>query len=463
MKQTFRLVVVLLVSASLVVVPMRKADAFVAAAAPILVTAGGPVVWTVAALAALVAAGTAIWAIKFKDSGTDVLELELNSKNTQRVPSGWTAASPASNPPVPPGTAGSIVTTYWTVAGTGQNNTTYTTPLAACQAFFGGACTSVSGPYTPGNGSCASGSNPRYCAVPQNTTINDNVVTTCPTGYTLSGSSCNLSNASIVPFPNDNVARKKISAGAWVDDTRDTDTLPGGVTAGSTTMTVKQGTQTTTVTLNGDGTITAKNVTGNGDGTSTVTTLKTSAPSGAADGGTNSQQVTSGQAAGEGDTATETAPNTCAGGPCATEGTQLANKALLQDMSTNGVKQNEQDSTWSSARSAATTKGTTLDTAVSDAQTKFAAASTGGVASLGVTGLGEHTPASSHEQGTLLHALFPSPATCAAVTFGGYRTGFTLDICPVVAIAKPIVEWLLYGLTLFYIYALFWRRKQEQR
>jgi len=83
----------------------------------------------------------------------------------------------------------------------------------------------------------------------------------CPSGYVLSGSNCNLSNASIVPYPSDGVSTYiNDGAGKFMLDPRDPDIPAANLSglAGQSSVTQKStdGKQSSTTTLNPDGSIT---------------------------------------------------------------------------------------------------------------------------------------------------------------------------------------------------------------
>ena len=292
---------------------------------------------------------------------------------------------------------------------------------------------------------------------------NITVSNTCPSGYTFSAGSCVLTDAPAVPFPSDGKAKRKVESGTQTADPRDPDTgLPPGVTSTPTSITVKSGTTTTTTTINPNGTVTVKAVVGNGNGTSTSTTVTTApADPGAADGGTNATGVTEKVVPGEGDAVTEetVAKIDCGGVPCATEGTQLANKALLQDMKDNGLKIKEDAPAWATQKNTAETGITTTTTAFTTHEGKFTTAQTSGIGALGVSGLSDFTAPGTHAQPGIPGIFVPSAACAPVVSTWGSRS-ISFDVCPVANFVKPILEWFLYGLAILYVYGAFWRRPQ---
>jgi len=447
---------VYLMALALVVAPLRRAEAFVApAAAPVLITAGGPVVWTIAALSALAAAGVAILAVKFKDSGgADVATVHVNPKSVKPVPAGWSAGLPG-EVPVPPGTTGSITQYECPTYGfsTGACASRFDTIEQACIATMANANRTYSD--SSATHCWDVGHNADYGAA--------GVYTTCPTGYTLTSGTCNLTNAAVVPYPSDGVGQTSTVPGTVTDDSRDPDnTLPSNVTKTASRVTVKEGTKTTTIDINADGGVTVTQLVPNGNGTSTKIAVKTSAPdAGATDGGTRAVGVEQSVVSGEGDSSSETPATSCAGGPCATEATQLANKALLQDLKDNGVKTDEQAATWATAKSAADTKITAADAAISNHTSKLTTIAGGGNSSgLGVSGLSNYVAPSSGES-TGLESAIPAAASCQALSGSAFGRSWSVDICPVVNATRVILEWGLYVMTLAYVFFALLRPRER--
>jgi hypothetical protein len=321
--------------------PVQRANAFVAPlAVPYVVTSTGQVIaWTAAAVSALVASGVAIWAVKFKDSGgNDALIVHTNSKSPKPTPSGWTPGA-AGAAPVPPGTAAQ------------QQNVT------GCTSNLGGNQSGAFGPAPGGSIACVQAIDAALGAfsftgitldpgdqwhanVPETggTAFGSiATVTACPTGYTVSGGSCTLTNASVVEYPSDGVGQKSSVGGSFSDDTRDPDNAaPSNVTTTAPQVTVKEGSTTTKIKIEADGSVTISTSIPNGNGTTSTTTLKTSAPNaGASDGGVNAIGLSTALTQGEGESNTEAAGDACGGVPCATEGTQAQNRALLEQIKTN--------------------------------------------------------------------------------------------------------------------------------
>ena len=239
-----------LIILTLALPPARTAHAFApAVAAPILITAGGPVVWGVAALAALVAAGTAVLAVKWKDaSNNDVLEVQLNPKQPQTVPSGWTAGAQPYLAPVPPNTTGSVLN--YGIAFCGVSG--YSSPqlaATACNAAVGNPYLQPIYGTQAANGGCVVGGDCFTNGAVDNGVAPIYSYSVCPPGYSLQSNVCTLTNAPAVPYPSDGKAKRKVESGTQTADPRDPDTgLPPGVTSTPTVITVKSGTSTTTTT-----------------------------------------------------------------------------------------------------------------------------------------------------------------------------------------------------------------------
>lgn len=466
-RRVLRALVVALVSVALVVTPCRKAEAVFVV--PVLVGAAlvfdsGTLAASYAAAAAAITAGAALLSWKLKDSGgAEVMNVRVNPKAAQRVPSGWTAGSPASAAPVPPGTAGSIVTSYYYTYGTGQNQTTYTTCQAAVVAWFGAGHTCI---VNTGHSICiASADN---CDATNNTGVITNNVTTCPSGYSLSGGTCNLTNAAIVVKPSDNIADADGTGSTVAFDPYDPDTssVPASVqVAGdnkSITVTDSNGTVKQRMTWNNDGTLTWENWTGNGNGTSNYERLDFGAAnSGAANGGRvatgGAKQIVVGEGSTTGNTTAATAPCT----DCAKESTLQSVKTGVDSLVNDGVKVNEQASSWSGSKSASDTAQSNATSAFDDHKSKLDAIKAGGNSSgLGVEGLANYTPPSSPDA-TGYGALIPASSSCSplSVTVHGHTS--SVDICTIANATRSILEWGLYAMTFLYVLFAFYRREEK--
>src|SRR6185503_1147887 len=216
------------------------------------------------------------------------------------------------------------------------------------------------------------------------------------------------------------------------------------------------------VKVNGDGTLSIETHVGNGNGTTTVTKLTTAAPNAAApDGATNASGVSSSVVTGEG-TAETTTPVT--GGDivcinCAIETTQQQVKTAVESLKNDGVKLKEDAPTWATQKATAESAQTATTAAADALEQKFTSVAGSGLSALGVPGLSDFSAPGAHSQ-PQVPGLFVQPAACAPVISAWGSKSISFDVCPVANILKPIFEWFLYGLTVLYVYAAFWRRPQ---
>jgi len=280
-----------------VIAPMEQTKA----AFPIPLVAGAALVFENGALASGYAAaialmGAAVYAISLpKSGGGEALNIRVNPKASPKTPAGWTASGTAGAAPVPPGTAGSVPTygvPFYGCSGFSTDQAAANCASAAQIASFGaGASSHGHMSYTETTAGCSVG-NPCYV---NHHPISGHIPTTpgaigaaCPTGYTLSGATCNLTSASSVPYPADDIAQGKLDGGVVTLDSRDPDNSspPSEVSIGSGTITVSSTGRRITLQSQPDGTATITTVTGRGDGTSDREVITLSpADSGAANGG----------------------------------------------------------------------------------------------------------------------------------------------------------------------------------
>lgn len=159
----------------------------------------------------------------------------------------WPSNLPPSTLSVIPGT------TYWRVHN--FNGVWYGSQVDAANAF----CATYNPPltYDSVNNYCSNGSIHGGALSFDSYTS----AVSCPSGYTLSGSICNLSNANLVKYPSDGVVSLMVDAtGKFIADPRDPDGLPSNLAgiSGQSSITQKSadGKQTQTTTANPDGSIT---------------------------------------------------------------------------------------------------------------------------------------------------------------------------------------------------------------
>lgn len=178
---------------------------------------------------------------------------------------------------LPPSTTSPIVSTtngVWNVSGKPETNSSSAT--AACQAVtsYNQSLLPVAQLYSQNYWVC------KYTVAPYQNVWADAVSPTCPggtgsfdassnyscntnscpSGYTLSGSSCNLSNSSLVKYPSDGISTYvSDGAGHFVLDPRDPDLPASNLSgiAGQSSVTQKSadGKQSSTTTQNTDGSI----------------------------------------------------------------------------------------------------------------------------------------------------------------------------------------------------------------
>lgn len=195
--------------------------------------AGGSSYASLAALAGGI--GAALWSVDIKDQSTGAASMRVRvaPDAPARVPGGWTPAANPANDPIAPSSAAQ--STLWGNANNG-GPWVYSSALEACQQ------TSVAGSYNHvvyANGtysSCYGGAGAYCCWYLYNGSSSGNTgmtgVVGCPTGYSVSGSSCTLANSNVVAIPPDLECGVKISGGVISYDSRDPDctgTAPSGV------------------------------------------------------------------------------------------------------------------------------------------------------------------------------------------------------------------------------------------
>lgn len=192
------------------------------------------------------------------NSTSNQLTVKLNPKDPLPTPAGWNAPASGSIFPTPPSTtAGIYGPPYMTVKGS------FSTQSAACAAFDDATHKYTSGGYlNTTQMTCVMTYTPTGATTTPSGTIN--LTLGCPSGYTLSGSTCNLTTSANVKKPADNNCQITRSGNAYSVDPQDPDCASGQpamlgstIAANSITMTRNDG-STASVTLNADGTATAK-------------------------------------------------------------------------------------------------------------------------------------------------------------------------------------------------------------
>lgn len=271
-----------------VVLPAHAFGFLLAPIVPWLVTSEG------VASVASVAVHAAIFSIVFKDDSSTpanandgkltvmlATKAELPNRPSGSGFSNYSGPVYPAYQPVPPSSVTGGISSIFTVSGLGGNSTS---ALLACQntvttwCIGDGSCSSIAATNVTSSTFGCSGT----ASNGSHTTSSGSISNTCPSGYSVSGSNCNLSNAAIVQKPSDGkrtVARS--SNTAFTADPLDTaDSLPAEVTvsAGDFQMLDQYGT-VVNVHLNSDGTGYIIQNKPNSDGaTSTKTTINLGAP-----------------------------------------------------------------------------------------------------------------------------------------------------------------------------------------
>lgn len=189
------------------------------------------------------------------------LTVQLNPKNPLPTPEGWTAPVPPSTTPTPPSTASADG--RWTFDGQ-----FFSDPESAAQAFV----TAHYSQWTYQSYSITNIPNGRVVnavvtccggGTSQNLTSIVFEDLSCPSGYTKSGTSCNLTNPTIVPEPSNNNCQIIRTGNAYSTNSNDPDcatnlpTMSGSTVTPNTVTTTRADGSSATVTINSDGTTTA--------------------------------------------------------------------------------------------------------------------------------------------------------------------------------------------------------------
>jgi len=226
--------------------------------------------------AATLAIGTVVAAITFSPTQSAVdspLVVQISPSTKLQTPAGYTPAPSGQIQPVPPANATPI--SGW---GSAANSILVQPDVSSFQAavtakwgYSGVSCSLVDDHLNPSYVHCSN----------SNWSFNsDYLSTSCPPGY--SGSSCGLSNPSVVMKPADQVCGVLRSGNSFGTDPQDPDCSTIAATTGltiapqSVSATAPDG-STTTVIINPDGSTTVyKTIPHTGDATPTTTTETTS-------------------------------------------------------------------------------------------------------------------------------------------------------------------------------------------
>lgn len=404
--------------------------------------------------------------LMIRDAAGNVGRVSLSPTQAIPVPSGWSAPSVSGDPPVPPGTSGTL--------------TKYSCP--AVSADFSSCAAIESSPYaekiaagvahchwanTPDAGRTFSGFVGTYNDVPNcNGYYNESTMrlvghTLCPAGYTLVGSVCTLSNAALVEQPSDNTVVSTRSGNVYFFSSTDPDNGSvstsaksvlavdgsGGVVAGGN---AGQG-GAFTVTTGADGKTVIVIARDLGNGSSMVTQLNVGAPNGS--GVTALEGLSSGTYAGTGNLAggspvgqTELGPGST---PCGAPGQAPC-------------KIDETGTDMSAGGSAQSTARGILDTI----SARITAATGSGQASDLIPGVGNLSlPTTVPSQWSFFGNYFPQFATCQPIAgpTTGHLAGMSINICPAADVLRPILEWFVYLLTMIVIFQMWFRQEHQVR
>jgi len=190
--------------------------------AALAVTFGAPAAIGTAVIGAVVAG------IEFSApdpaTSTNEVEVQLSPAAKLATPDGWTAPATGQTEPTPPATVPAQTVTGWKF----NDSMKYSTVEAACNAWCALYPRPVATCVLQANNSVSVTCNPGGSyALPY-------TESTCPSGYTASGSNCVLSNSSAVKKPADNRCTIKRTGNSFGVDSRDPDCASGKVPATTT-------------------------------------------------------------------------------------------------------------------------------------------------------------------------------------------------------------------------------------
>ena len=383
-------------------------------------------------------------AIYFAPDGTtptasnSVLMVSLNPNNTKmKTPDGW------SSPTLPPSNSATNGTLYTTP---NINDNSSSTAEASCQSYVD--FVRLSNPAHVYKGVSLVGSDLKCQTINNTAGCNPCNISTiftklsCPTGYTLSGSSCILQTASAVIKPVQNIQEIKRVGNTFVQDPQanPADIAPSAaVNVSSNTVTVNgaDGSKSVT-TINADGSTTVTNTAPiSGTSNSSQTVANFSPPD--ADGNVALTGKTSNTVAGQGD----------AVGGAITPPLDLT--GLNQETTQANIKGNIQDIKDLMNNAAGN------DTSLNDKKTDFDTASAAHqqkIIDIGSAGLDAH--------GTSW-TWFPSipSGTCSPYSFSLGGSSHTLDYCNGIEKARDVIGYIFYILTAYALFNILTGRREE--
>lgn len=372
-----------------------------------------------------VAIGAIVAGIQFaspSNTGTDAMQVQLSPSAQLATPDGWTPPASGQVEPTPPSSA--TGTTGYKM-GTASGGYIYPTADAACHSYGyasagpNGICYFANGDV--GASSWVSG-------------------TSCPTGYLLSGTSCVISDPSIVPKPSDGVCTIKRTGNSFGVDPRDPDCasgkIPATVAVGSNSITMQ----------NADGT--TKGVTINSDGSSTVTESRPNYTTNTTE--TNTTNFSAPDASGQVKVTGQGQGAIPGTGSLAGTGTSTTNvtfdkSGLATEGTLGGIKSD------TGAIKDALTKTDGVDTSSSSEKSAFDSA----VDSISAMFGDEPNKTSGLQNDFSVAGLLPTQCGCVPLTidYKGHHASF--DWCSPMEVIKGALAWVIGFLTAFYILSLF--------
>lgn len=403
--------------------------------------------------------------VKVTDESGDSRNIHLSMIYPDMTPPGFTPGMPGNQAPVPPSSTSSTsgftpsdvnqpkafqcsdnapISYTWTCAGTPVTLQYCKDYLAWIQEGGGNAhhgCKVADANQAWTGGFYYSTGNSAPTPYPGATTFAP--FASCPAGYVLSGSTCDLDNSNAVQQPTDGHCDFHIEAGVWATNPNDPDCSPSALASKNTSgrdtnkIKIQTGSETVQFTRNADGSVTAEYITPDGGGNSrsmgaTITP---------ATGSTNSGTVTgtgTGTLSGTGTNVSTSGGDTNGDGEasCGAPGQPMCNTKIDE-----------------AGTSASTSTG---DAATADLNARISSLnSTGDLSGYGIGSF----EAPSGADGFAPSLGIAGSDTCSdpSVTLFGNATN--LPMCQIAQYAKPILSWMMYALTALYLWSL-WARNE---
>lgn len=372
---------------------------------------------------ATLAIGSAIMGITFDQTETTSAPLVVQVSPAAKLatPEGWTPPAGASSNPTPP-TTGAAPTTQYRAGNTGNY---FPTADQACASQYSGspALTAGAGGQCLQNGEYAGNSFSWSAAL------------RCAAGYTLSGSTCTLSDAPSVKKPSDGACGIKRVGNSFSTDLQDPDcaTLPAGasVAPNSVTQTKPDGSQKS-VTINPDGSVTATDSKPDpATNTTQVNTTQVAAP--------NASGVAA--VSGQGTGATNGTGTANSGAPVPTfDKTGLATEGTLSGIKTDTGAIKDALTNSGNVDGSLTAEKSALDAAMDSVSALFTA---------------EPSKSSGIDNDFSISGVLPAQCGCAPLTMTFHGKTASFDWCTPMATMKSALAWVIGLFTAFYLISLF--------